>query len=84
MSHALTLIKEIDIDMGSLWNYIVSGGHLYKKSFWREEYEQIAREKGVTPDYVYAIAKGAFLKDDLDHEIKEALRKRGILTSIMQ
>jgi len=70
--------------MSSIWDYIVTGGHLYKKSFWKTEYEQIAHEKGVTPDHVYAIAKGCFLMDETDREIKELLRRKGVLTSVFE
>lgn len=67
--------------MNSIWDYIFTGGHLYKKSFWRKEYEQIAREKEVTPDHVFGICKGGPLMDETDREIKELLRRKGVLTS---
>lgn len=70
--------------MDGIWDYILTGGHLYKKSYWRKEYERIAREKDVSPDYVYAIAQGAYLKDETDRAIKEALRKAGVFSSIMK
>ena len=70
--------------MSSIWSYIITGGHLYKKSFWKEEYEKIAQEFRVTPDHVFAIAKGAFMMDETDRKIKDVLRKRGILSSIFE
>lgn len=57
---------------------------MYKKSFWREEYEQIAREKVVTPDHVFGICKGGPLMDETDREIKELLRRKGVLTSAFE
>lgn len=56
---------------------------MYKKSFWRKEFEMIAREYGVSPDHVFAISNGAFMMNETDREIKEALRKKGILISIL-
>lgn len=70
--------------MSSIWSYIITGGHLYKKSFWREEYEKIAHDFRVTPDHVYAIAKGAYMMNETDRRIKDVLRKRGILSSVIE
>ena len=69
--------------MITIWDYILTGGHPYKRSFWRKEYEEIALRLGVAPDHVYAIARGVYLMDDKDREIKDVLRKRGILYSIL-
>ncbi|MBQ8484845.1 MAG: hypothetical protein IJ534_01720 [Bacteroidaceae bacterium] len=69
--------------MITIWDYILTGGHPYKNSFWRKEFEQIAQQMGVTPDHVYAIARGVYLMDDKDREIKDVLRKKGILYSIL-
>lgn len=69
--------------MSSIWDYILTGGHPYKRSFWRKEYEEIALRLGVAPDHVYAIARGAYLMDDKDLVIKDILRQKGILYSIL-
>ena len=70
--------------MSGIWDYIMTRGHLYKRSFWCEEYERIAVEYEVTPDHVFAIAKGGPMMNDTDREIKDALRRAGILTSLFE
>ena len=70
--------------MSGIWDYVLTRGHLYKRSFWCEEYERIAVEYEVTPDHVFAIAKGGPMMNDTDREIKDALRRAGILTSLFE
>lgn len=70
--------------MSGIWDYIMTGGHLYKRSFWREEYKRIAVEYEVTPDHVFAIAKGGPMMNDTDREIKDALRRAGVFSSLFE
>ena len=44
--------------MKLFWRFLFTGGHPYKLSKRRNDYERIAMEYGVTPDYVYYLAHG--------------------------
>ena len=69
--------------MSGLWTYIKTGGHPYKDAYWREEYERIARDCGVTPDHVFKIACGGPVVLDTDRLVKDELRRCGVLHSLL-
>lgn len=60
-------------------DYIMTGGHPYRKSRRREIYEEIAEQLGESPDKVYMLAHNPRLASFYDSAIIAELTQRGIL-----
>ena len=66
--------------MKMLRKFVISGGHPYKMSKKRDEYERIAMVYNVTPDYVYYLAHGETIGHrNYDGMIREELKRCGII-----
>ena len=60
-------------------NYLLTGGHPYKRSTRRRVYEEIARELDESPDRVYRIAHNPGFATIYDGAIVSELMERDIL-----
>jgi len=60
-------------------NYLLTGGHPYKRSTRRRVYEEIARELDESPDKVYRIAHEPGFATIFDGAIVSELMERDIL-----
>ena len=60
-------------------DYIMTGGHPYRKSRRKKEYEEIAELLGESPDKVYMLAHNPRLASFYDSAIIAELTRRGIL-----
>ena len=60
-------------------NYLLTGGHPYKRSTRRRVYEEIARELDESPDRVYRIAHNPGFATIFDGAIVSELMERDIL-----
>ncbi len=60
-------------------NYLLTGGHPYKRSTRRKVYEEIARELDESPDKVYRIAHEPGFATIFDGAIVSELMERDIL-----
>ena len=60
-------------------DYIMTGGHPYRKSKRKEVYEEIAELLGESPDKVYMLAHNPRLASFYDSAILSELANRGIL-----
>ena len=60
-------------------NYLLTGGHPYKRSTRRRVYEEIARELDESPDKVYRIAHKPSFATIFDGAIVSELMERDIL-----
>lgn len=65
-----------------LLNYILTGGHPYKRSSRRKVYEEIAEQLDESPDKVYRIAHNPLFATIYDGSIVTELQKRGILVKL--
>ncbi|MBQ7472409.1 MAG: hypothetical protein IJS97_08310 [Prevotella sp.] len=60
-------------------NYILTGGHPYRRSSRRKVYEEIADLLDESPDKVYRIAHNPFIATVFDGSIVTELHTRGVI-----